>query len=289
MQLGSGPLDKMRVDPGDPVAYRLPLGEDEIPLNPLLGARLRLEFLGLITCCHCGRRSKRSFGQGFCYPCFQRLAQCDGCIVKPETCHHHLGTCREPEWGLAHCMVPHIVYLANSSGLKVGITRASQVPVRWIDQGAAQALPLLRVGSRLISGLVEVLLAQSVADKTNWRTMLQGEAPALDLAAEGRALLDRHRAGLEDLRIRFGEASIVALPDAAQAELRYPVLEYPAKPASLSLDKTPVFEGRLTGIKGQYLIFGETVFNVRNHGSYHLQLQRLDRASPDVASTPRLL
>lgn len=279
----------MRVDPGDPVAYRLPLGEDEIPLNPLLGARLRLEFLGLITCCHCGRRSKRSFGQGFCYPCFQRLAQCDGCIVKPETCHHHLGTCREPEWGLAHCMVPHIVYLANSSGLKVGITRASQVPVRWIDQGAAQAMPLLRVGSRRISGLVEVLLAQSVADKTNWRTMLQGEAPSLDLAAEGRALLDRHRAGLEDLRIRFGEESIVALPDAAQTALRYPVLRYPAKPASLSLDKTPVFEGRLTGIKGQYLIFGDTVFNVRNHGSYHLQLQRLDDASPDADPTPRLL
>lgn len=289
MELGAGPLDKMRVDPGDPVAYRLPLGEQEIALNPLIGSRLRLGFLGVITCCHCGRRTKRSFGQGFCYPCFQRLAQCDGCIVKPETCHHHLGTCREPDWGLTHCMVPHIVYLANSSGLKVGITRASQVPVRWIDQGAAQALPLFRVASRRLSGLVEVLLAQSVADKTNWRAMLQGEAPRLDLAAEGGALLERHRAGLEDLRIRFGEDAIVSMTDAVETTLRYPVLDYPTKPSSLSLDKTPVFEGRLTGIKGQYLIFGDIVFNVRNHGSYHLQLHRLDDAAPAVGTTPRLL
>lgn len=289
MELGAGPLDKMRVDPGDPVAYRLPLGAQEIPLNPLLGETLRLEFLGLITCSHCGRRSKRSFGQGFCYPCFQRLAQCDACIVKPETCHHHLGTCREPEWGLAHCMVPHIVYLANSSGLKVGITRASQVPVRWIDQGASQALPLLRVASRRISGLVEVLLAASVADKTNWRAMLQGPASPLDLAAEGRALLGRHCAGIEDLQIRFGADGIVELPGAEETILRYPVLDYPAKPASLSLDKMPVFEGQLTGIKGQYLIFGETVFNVRNHGSYHVRLHRLEDTASGAGTTPRLL
>ena len=211
------------------------------------------------------------------------------CIVKPETCHHHLGTCREPDWGLEHCMVPHIVYLANSSGIKVGITRASQVPVRWIDQGAAQALPVLRVGSRRISGLVEVILAGSGADKTNWRTMLQGPAPRLDLAAEARALLERHRAGLDDLRIRFGEEGIVSLPEAGETTISYPVLAYPAKPASLSLDKTPAFEGRLTGIKGQYLIFGETVFNVRNHGSYHLRLHRLDDPAPEPGNTPRLL
>jgi hypothetical protein len=114
MELGNGPLDKLRSHLSEPVSYRLPLGNQEIPLAPLIGSVLRLEFAGTITCCHCGRKSKRSFAQGYCYPCFQRLAQCDGCIVKPETCHFHLGTCREPEWAEGACMVPHIVYLANS-------------------------------------------------------------------------------------------------------------------------------------------------------------------------------
>lgn len=140
MEIGTGPLEKMRTELAAPVAYALPLGDRQVPLAEHIGSLLRIEFLGVITCSHCGRRSKRSFGQGYCYPCFQRLAQCDTCIVKPETCHFHLGTCREPDWAVTACMVPHVVYLANSSGLKVGITRSTQVPTRWIDQGATQAL-----------------------------------------------------------------------------------------------------------------------------------------------------
>ena len=129
-ELGSGALDKLRAALTAPVTYAMPVGESEVPLNEHLGRRLRIEFLGLISCTHCGRRSKKSFGQGYCYPCFQKLARCDSCIVKPENCHFAQGTCREPEWGQQFCMTEHIVYLANSSGLKVGITRASQVPTR---------------------------------------------------------------------------------------------------------------------------------------------------------------
>jgi hypothetical protein len=254
----------------------LPLGDVELPLGPHIGNTLRIEYIGVITCCHCGRKSKRSFGQGYCYPCFQRLAQCDGCIVKPETCHFHLGTCREPEWAQGACMVPHIVYLANSSGLKVGITRATQVPTRWIDQGATEALPVLRVSTRRLSGLAEVLFGQSVADKTNWRLMLGGPAAPVDLRAEASRLLDTHRAALEDLRLQFGEASVQTLPDAAITSIEYPVREYPLKPQSLNLDKTPVIEGRLTGIKGQYLMFGNQVFNVRNFTSYHVRVSAAD-------------
>lgn len=272
MELGYGPLDKMRAGLGAQVAYALPLGDAEVPLAPLIGTELRLEYTGTITCCHCGRRSKRSFGQGYCYPCFQKLAQCDGCIVRPETCHFHLGTCREPAWAEGACMVPHIVYIANSSGLKVGITRASQVPTRWIDQGASQALPVLRVSSRRLSGLAEVQFAQSVADKTNWRLMLAGPAPEMDLRHEAARLLDTHRAAIADLRLQFGEASVETLPDATITRIEYPVLAYPAKPQSLNFDKTPVVEGRLTGIKGQYLIFGNAVLNVRNFTSYHVRL-----------------
>lgn len=272
MELGNGPLDKLRSELVSPVRYTLPLGDAELPLAPLMGTVLRLEFTGLITCCHCGRRSKRSFGQGYCYPCFQRLAQCDGCIVKPETCHFHLGTCREPEWAEGACMVPHIVYLANSSGLKVGITRATQIPTRWIDQGATQALPVLRVATRRVSGLAEVLFGQSVADKTNWRLMLGGTAPPLDLREQAAKLLETHRAALDDLRLQFGQGSVEALPDANLTNIEYPVLDHPSKPQSLNLDKTPVIEGRLTGIKGQYLMFGNQVLNVRNFTSYHVRV-----------------
>ena len=276
MELGCGPLDKLRSELGAPVAYALPLGDADVPLAPLIGRTMRLEFIGTITCCHCGRRSKRSFGQGYCYPCFQRLAQCDGCIVKPETCHFHLGTCREPEWAEGACMVPHIVYLANSSGLKVGITRATQIPTRWIDQGASQALPVLRVSTRRISGLAEVMFAQSVADKTNWRVMLGGPAPEMDLRAEAARLLETHRAALADLRLQFGEGSVEVLPDAPLTRIEYPVLQYPGKPQSLNFDKTPVVEGTLTGIKGQYLLFGDAVLNVRNFSSYHVRVSALD-------------
>lgn len=271
-ELGSGPLARLHATLGEPVAYALPLGEALVPLNGRLGQRLRIEFRGLITCSHCGRRSKRSFGQGYCYPCFQRLARCDSCIVKPENCHFAHGTCREPEWGARFCMTEHIVYLANSSGLKVGITRASQLPTRWIDQGAVQALPLLRVATRHQSGLAEVLFARSVADKTNWRAMLREPARPLDLAASAVELLERHRAGLDDLRSRFGPDAIQPLPGAATLAIGYPVLAYPPRPQSISLDRTPCVEGVLLGIKGQYLILDCGVLNVRNFTAYHVQL-----------------
>ena len=169
----AGHLQKMATNLSDRVEYQLPLDDVWLPLNNLLGSKISLQFVGEIHCTHCGRRSNKSFNQGYCYPCFKKLAQCDQCIVSPEKCHHHLGTCREPEWGDQFCMTDHIVYLANSSGAKVGITRASQLPTRWIDQGAVQALPILRVKTRYQSGRVEDILRQHVADKTNWRTMLK--------------------------------------------------------------------------------------------------------------------
>ena len=139
--IGPGPIRKMTAvlsDQGTP-DYQLPIGEDKLPLNDVIGKRLTLTYHDKITCSHCGRKTKKSYSQGYCYPCMQKLAQCDMCIMKPETCHYDQGTCREPEWGEQNCMIKHYVYLSNTSGLKVGITRHSQVPTRWIDQGATQA------------------------------------------------------------------------------------------------------------------------------------------------------
>ena len=153
----TGNLRKMRVDAHDPVRYVLPVGEACVELNPLVGRTIGIRYLGNIHCISCGRRTGKSFNQGYCFPCFRALARCDGCIVRPERCHYHLGTCREPTWAKANCLRPHVVYLANSSGVKVGITRESQLPTRWIDQGAIQALPITRVASRRMSGLVEMV------------------------------------------------------------------------------------------------------------------------------------
>jgi len=178
----SGNIQKLTTSLADTVHYHLPIGDEKLPLNPLIGSFISLSSLGEINCVACGRKTSKSFNQGYCYPCFQSLAQCDSCIVKPEQCHYFKGTCREPDWGQSHCLQDHYVYLANSSGLKVGITRGTQIPTRWMDQGATQALPIYRVKNRLISGLVEVALKQHVADKTHWQRMLKGEPQPVDLA-----------------------------------------------------------------------------------------------------------
>lgn len=269
-ELGRGALSKMSARLEDPVQYAFRLGEAEVAVNPLIGKTLRLEYLGAIHCCHCGRKTKKSFSQGYCYPCFTKLAQCDSCIVSPEKCHYDEGTCREPAWGERFCMTDHVVYLANSSGVKVGITRATQVPTRWIDQGARQALPILRVATRQQSGLVEDLLRSQVADRTNWRALLKGEAEPLDLAAIREQLFDHCAEGLRELQQRFGLQAIQPVTDIEPIEIRYPVQAYLAKITSFDLDKTPVVEGTLQGIKGQYLIFDTGVINIRKYTAYQL-------------------
>lgn len=204
----SGNIEKMTTRLQDPVEYALPIGDDNLPMNPFLDRALRLTYSGEIHCIACGTKTKKSFSQGYCYRCCQRLAQCDMCIVKPETCHYHLGTCREPEWGEQHCMIPHYVYLANSSGLKVGITRTSQVPTRWIDQGAVQALPILKVQTRRQSGLMETAIKRYVADKTNWRAMLKGDAVELDLPRERDTLLAQIGEDIHAVNKQFGEGAV---------------------------------------------------------------------------------
>jgi hypothetical protein len=165
----TGQARKLAVRLDRPVQYRLELGEQSAGLNVLLEKSLSLRTTGRISCIHCARVTNKSFNQGYCYPCFQKLAQCDSCIMSPEKCHYDQGTCREPVWGDYFCMQDHIVYLANSSGLKVGITRASQLPTRWIDQGASQGLAVIRVRTRQQAGFCEAMFRQHVSDRTNWR------------------------------------------------------------------------------------------------------------------------
>lgn len=268
----TGRLGKMPVKASDPVTYTLRVGDHELALNDLLGQELDIEFTGEIRCIHCDRKTSKSFNQGYCFPCFRRLAACDSCIMSPEKCHYHLGTCREPEWGETHCMTGHVVYLANSSGLKVGITRASQVPTRWIDQGAVAAVPILRVATRYLAGLVEVACKQYVADRTNWRTMLKGEVPETDLLRERDHLLERIDEDLQKLAEEHGPDAIKR-SDEAVLTLDYPVQHWPTTVRSHNLDKQQRAAGVLQGVKGQYLILDTGVINIRKYTAYEVRVR----------------
>tara|TARA_R110002110_G_scaffold406421_1_gene626318 strand:- start:132760 stop:133593 length:834 start_codon:yes stop_codon:yes gene_type:complete len=270
--LASGNVRKMRTELADPVQYTMLLGESEVPLNQYLGQHLELHYGGVINCVHCDRKTSKSFNQGYCYPCFKRLAQCDSCIVSPEKCHFAQGTCREPQWGETHCMIDHFVYLANTSGMKVGITRGSQVPTRWMDQGATQAQPIFRVDSRLHSGLVETVFKQHIADRTNWQAMLKGPGEPADLEARRLQLMEDSADEIAQLQQQHGLQAVTELVAEPPTQIAYPVLEYPTRVRSLNLDKTPEIGGTLLGIKGQYLIFDTGVINIRKYGGYALSL-----------------
>ncbi|QSX34947.1 DUF2797 domain-containing protein [Shewanella avicenniae] len=269
-----GTLNKMAVSLGDDgiAQYQLRVGQQTLALNPLIGKTLTLTHTGNIFCCNCGKRTKKSYAQGHCFVCMQKLASCDMCVMKPETCHFEQGSCREPEWGLSHCFVPHYVYLANTSGLKVGITRHTQLPTRWLDQGATQGMPLFKVNSRYLSGLIEVTLAELIADKTNWQAMLKGDNEALDLASLANTLLPQIQQRINELD---SNAKFAIEPLTAQiTSIQYPVSEFPTKIKSHNFDKAADVSGTLLGIKGQYLMFDTGVINIRKFTSYEVSVSQ---------------
>ena len=268
----NGNIKKMKVSLSSPVQYQLSIGEEQVDMNKLIGKSISLEYAGEINCVACGRKTNKSYGQGHCYPCFRDLASCDMCIMKPETCHYEAGTCRQPEWGEENCFQTHYVYLANSSGVKVGITRGTQIPTRWIDQGAGQALPIFKVATRLQSGLLEVELKKHVSDRTDWRKMLRGNPEPMDLAEVRDRIVAESTPMINELKQQFGDDAIVFLPDAEQVEIQYPTENYPEKIKSLNFDKQEKIEGILLGIKGQYLILDCGVLNIRKFSGYNIAL-----------------
>ncbi len=272
----TGALRKMRTqaDEKNHVHYTLPIGDDTVEMNALIGKEISLTYEGEISCVHCDRKTNKSFNQGYCYPCLISLAQCDSCIIKPEKCHYHEGTCREPEWGEAHCFNEHFVYIANTGTVKVGITRqvTEGVSTRWMDQGATQATIMLRVPDRLTSGLVETLCKDHIADKTNWRTMLKGEPEQIDLEQVKAQLMEKISAELDTLKQEKGLQAVSEV-NATTHDIHYPVTAYPSKIKSINLDKTPSFRGVLKGIKGQYLMLDEDrVINIRKYAGYRVSL-----------------
>lgn len=250
----------MDVEFGEEVKYFLRLGTDTILMNDLVGKQVMFNYQDTIHCIRCGRVIRKSFAQGYCYPCFTTAPETSECILRPELCRAHEGISRDMNWSREHCLQDHFVYLALSSGVKVGVTRSSQIPTRWIDQGAWKAIRLAQTPNRFLAGRIEVALKEHLKDKTNWRQMLTNKlASGVDLLEEKKRV-----AGLLDK-----ELSGYLTKDDRITEIRYPVLQYPEKVKSLGFDKTKFIEAELSGIKGQYLIFNDgSVLNIRKHGGY---------------------
>lgn len=267
----SGNIVKMLTSLEEPVAYTLPIGSEKISMNNLIGRSISLTHTGKIHCINCGKKTKKSYSQGHCYPCMKKLASCDMCIMKPETCHFDQGTCREPDWGQNFCMKPHYVYLANSSGLKVGITRETQIPTRWIDQGAQEALPIAKVQTRYQVGLMEVAIKTYANDRTDWRKMLRNDVADVNLQEKRDEIFSLCKEEISAIQVRFGEGSISLIPDANLIHIQYPVIQYPEKIKAHNFDKTPVVSGILQGIKGQYLLLDTGVLNIRKFTGYELE------------------
>ncbi|RZV33722.1 MAG: DUF2797 domain-containing protein [Chromatiales bacterium] len=259
----SGSLRKMRTQLEDVVRYTLMLDDTPIDMNARIGQTIKLSFDGQINCIACDRLTKKSFGQGFCYPCFRDAPEASECIIRPELCRAHEGEARDMAWAEKHCLTEQIVYLARSSAIKVGITRASQVPTRWIDQGATDAIIFARVPNRYTAGLVEVAMKEHLTDRTNWQRMLKNEVIDADLIAKKALVSDALDA---DLR-QFIDT------DDTVCSIDYPVNRYPEKVKSVGFDKQPEIEGCLAGIKGQYLIFDDNrVLNIRKHNGYRITI-----------------
>lgn len=253
-----GVLRKMATENGAPIQYYLEMEGNFINVNQLLDKRIGIEFLRY-HCLECGL-DKPIFRMGFCKSCFFEAPQAADWIVHPELSKAHLDQEeRDLEYEKRVQLQPHIVYLANSSDVKVGVTRKSQVPTRWIDQGAHEAIEIVEVPNRYLAGITEVALKDHVSDKTNWRTMLKNDIKDEDLV-EWRSKLKAYVP--EEAKEYFIDAN-------SETHLEFPVLRYPEKPKSLNLDKTPTYEGLLKGIKAQYLIFeDDTVFNIRGNEGY---------------------
>jgi len=258
----TGTLRKMKSELKKEVEYSLLVGEEEIRLNEFIGGTILLNYSGEIYCIRCGRKTGKSFAQGYCFPCFKTAPETEDCVLKPELCLAHDGIARDMEYAASHCLIEHVVYLSVTSDLKVGVTRHTQVPTRWIDQGAVRAIELARTENRYQAGSIEVFLKQYLKDKTNWRAMLKNE-----ITFEGN-LAQRKS---EVLELLPDEMKAFGIEEDRITEISYPVEAYPVKISSLNFDKEAHVGGNLSGIKGQYLIFDDgSVLNIRKFGGYHV-------------------
>jgi hypothetical protein len=266
-----GNLRKMRSALGETVQYTLELPDvleygNSIAINDLIGKEIEIQSLGYYNSILSGEKIKKTFGEGLTYKEFMESPMASPSIIRPELSRIHEGIAlRDEAWEKEHHLTPHTVYLSLTSGMKVGVTRNTQVPTRWIDQGAIKALKIAETPYRGAAGLIEVALKDHIADKTNWQRMLKNQIE------EGIGLSAKRDELFEELPEEFEDFWLTKEPE---IEINYPVLQYPEKVKSIKLEKVPLFTGKLTGIRGQYLMF-ETgqVINIRSHSGHRVRIQ----------------
>ena len=272
--------------------YSLAVGDGQTILNDWLGHGVTLTYLNLSVCRHCNKGVRKLYGGGHCYDCFTTLARCDLCVMSPDRCHFHLGTCREPEWGESFCMQPHSVYLSNTSGPKIGITRVGRETRRWLDQGATQALKIISTPTRRAAGLVEAFFKRSLNDRTDWRKMVTGAVRPANLVA----LAEQLRREVET----FGEAFVgfntgVSMAEEVAAtvweidseltEIRYPVASYsPAERLILTEDNRQICDN-LQGVIGQYLLMSQGVINLADYRGTSVDVELGDPFGADILNS----
>lgn len=268
-----GNIRKMSARPEEVIQYQLPLHDilepmPPVDLNRYIGKPVGMEFMHYLNSVISGVKMKKAYGEGMTYDEFINSPEASPSIIRPELSRIHQGIAlRDYDWEMAHHMQPHTVYLSVTNDKKVGVTRDTQIPTRWIDQGAVKALVLARTPYRQMAGLIEVALKNHIADKTNWQRMLKGEVADADLYQVKSELIQTLPDHLRQY-ITSGDQQVV---------LNYPVLAYPAKVSSVKLDKLPEWEKTLAGIRGQYLIFEDgAVLNVRSHAGYRVRLHLPD-------------
>ncbi|WP_320815410.1 DUF2797 domain-containing protein [Flavobacterium sp.] len=250
-----GVLQKMQTEFLSPIQYYLVFEDSFLNVNQLIGKEISISFEGY-QCLNCGK-PKKIFRQGYCYDCFMSSASVGDWIMRPELSTAHLDVeDRDLAYEKRVQLQPHIVYLALSSDVKVGVTRKTQVPTRWIDQGAIEAIPIVEVPNRYLAGITEVALKNHFVDKTSWQKMLKNNVPNVDLIFERNSVLQWLP---EEIKPYFAKEQELYKID-------FPITNYPTKINSLNLERTPSYSGKMMGIKGQYLLFEDgTVFNVRSN------------------------
>ena len=259
-----GNIRKMKSTLNAPIQYSMVLSDHIFPINQHIGSNISLKWSGIIHCVKCGKKTNKSFFQGFCYPCFINAPESSECILRPELCQAHEGISRDMEWAKKYCLSDHYVYLSLTSGVKVGVTRHTQIPTRWIDQGAIKALKIAKTPNRYLAGVIELKLKEFVSDRTSWQKMLKNDI-------DQRIDLYQFR---ETLKVSLPEdLKVYILDQESEESINYPINQYPDKIKSINFDKVGEYEGILTGIKGQYIyIDNEYVVNMRKYSGYYFRI-----------------
>ena len=256
-----GQISKMESQLNNPILYKMNIGENQIELNKLINTKIKIRFDNKIKCIECNKIIKKTFMQGYCYPCFISSPKTSDCIFKPHLCRAHIGDSKDMSWSQKNCLVEQYVYLSITSNLKVGVTRYSQIPTRWVDQGAHFAIKFAKTPNRYLAGLIELEISKYISDRTKWRQMLKGDFEKIDLIKMKYQLV-------KNLSLEL--ASYIDNDDSI-TELKYPQINQLEKIISLNLEKKPDIEGLLTGIKGQYIILDNLyVLNIRKYTGYFL-------------------